>query len=251
MLLAKEQRIGAAILFGIALIVWLVIAIIGTPSAGSSDSKQPKKYRTWEERKDSMRHVDSVRYAQWAAEREQRYDSFRLADAQRRSEWKRIRQEQYDSFRLADSLWRDSVGWRFVKREKKDTILDLNHCDTTELLYIRGIGSYTAKLIVRYREQLGGFYSPSQLSDSILAQWHLDTLMHYFVANPKDVQTLNVNACNTAVLQRHPYLRFEQAKAIYSLRRSKVRLTSMDDLQGLPEFSEKDLERLAPYLRFE
>ena len=73
-----------------------------------------------------MRLADSLRYAQWAAEREQRYDSFRLADSMRRDEWKRIRQLQYDSFRFADSLWRDSVGFRFPKRIKKDTILNLN-----------------------------------------------------------------------------------------------------------------------------
>ena len=95
-------------LLGIAIAVWLVVAIVRTP-----DKPQPKTpRRTWEQIKDSMRHADSVRYAEWAAEREQRYDSFRVADSLRRAEWKQIRQAQYDSFRIADSLWRDSVGWR-------------------------------------------------------------------------------------------------------------------------------------------
>lgn len=249
MILAKEQRIGAAILFGIALIAWIIAAV--WPVNVSEQPEPKKKYRTWEERKDSMRRVDSIRYAEWAAEREQRYDSFRLADSLRRAEWKIIRQQRYDSFRIADSLWRDSVGWNFVKRVKKDTILDLNHCDTTELMFIRGIGHYTAMQIVRYRESLGGYYSPTQLTDEPLARYHLDTLLVHFFAHTDGVQTLPVNTCSIERLQRHPYLRYEQAKAIYTLRRKNVRLSSIDDLQGLPELTDSDLQRLAPYLSFE
>ena len=221
------------------------------PATPDKEPAPKKKYRTWEERKDSMRLVDSLRYAQWAAEREQRYDSFRAADALRREEWKRIRQQQYDSFRIADSLWRDSVGWRFAKHEKKDTVLDLNHCDTTELQYIRGIGRYTATQIVKYREQLGGYYSPAQLTDEPLVNCHLDTLLTHFTADTSDVRTININTCSTDVLQRHPYLRYNQAKAIYTLRRQRVRLQSIDELRDLPELTEQDLERIAPYLRLE
>lgn len=246
-MLANEQRIGAIVLFGVALAVWLGVAIIRTP-----DRPQHKTPRwTWEQIKDSMRHADSVRYAEWAAEREQRYDSFRVADSLRRAEWKRIRQQQYDSFRLADSLWRDSVGWRFARHEKRDTVLDLNRCDTAELQLIRGIGRFTAMQIIRYREALGGYYCPAQLTDEALAGLHLDTLTAHFTADPKDVQPLRVNSSPVDRLQRHPYLRYEQAKALYQLRRRRVRLQSMDDLRELPELSESDLRRLTPYLSFE
>ena len=166
-------------------------------------------------------------------------------------EWKHIRQIQYDSFRIADSLWRDSVGWhRMAKREKRDTIIDLNHCDTTDLLLIRGIGPYTAIQIVKYREQLGGYYSPTQLTDEPFAKCRLDTILKAFTANPEDVQTIAVNTCSTERLQRHPYLRFEQAKAIYTLRRRNIRLSSPEDLRVLPELTEKDIERIKPYLSF-
>ena len=249
MILSREQRIGAAILFGIALMVWFVAAL--WPNFTGQPEPPKKHYRTWEERKDSMKRADSIRYAEWAAEREQRYDSFRLADSLRRVEWKRIRQQQYDSFRREDSLWRDSVGWRFVRHVKKDTILDLNRCDTTELQYIRGIGRFTAVQIVKYREQLGGFCSPEQLTDEPFANLHLDTLLAHFTADTADVQTIPVNTCSLDRLQRHPYLRYKQAKAIYTLRRQRVSLNGIDDLRQLPELTEDDLRRLAPYLSFE
>ena len=249
MILSREQRIGATILFGITLIVWFVAAL--WPNFVGQPEPPKKHYRTWEERKDSMKRADSLRYAQWAAEREQRYDSFRLADSLRRAEWKRIRQQQYDSFRLADSLWRDSVGWRYTKHVKKDTILDLNRCDTTDLQYIRGIGHYTALQIIRYREQLGGFYSPEQLKDEALSRLHLDTLLAHFTADTADITTISVNTCSLDRLQRHPYLRYKQAKSIYTLRRQRVHLNGADDLRTLPELSDSLIIRLLPYLSFE
>lgn len=251
MILAKEQRIGAAIVFGIALIAWIVVAVWPSRQITLPEPDAPAPKRSWEERKDSMRRADSMRYAEWAAEREQRYDSFRMADSMRRAQWKQEQLLRRDSARVADSLWRDSMGIIFTKRIKKDTILDLNHCDTTDLLFIRGIGRYTAVQIVQYRERLGGFYSPAQLTDEALAKCHLDTLLPHFTANPDDVQRLNVNNCSIDRLQRHPYLRYEQAKAIYSLRRKNLRISSIDELRALPELTAEDLKRVEPYLSFE
>lgn len=250
-MLSKEQRIAALILVSFVLVGWIVYAVWPSRQPVLPDLPDKKPRRSWEERKDSMRLADSLRYAQWAAEREQRYDSFRLADSMRRDEWKRIRQLQYDSFRFADSLWRDSVGFRFPKRIKKDTILNLNRCDTAELQLIRGIGPYAAKRIASYREQLGGFYTLDQLSDSALAPLHLDTLTRHFFINPEDIRTISVNNSTILTLQQHPYIRFQQAKAIYNLRRKNVTLRSIDELRPLPELSEEDINRIAPYLRFE
>lgn len=250
-MLSKEQRIAALILVSFALVGWIVYAVWPSRQPVLPDLPDKKPRRSWEERKDSMRLADSLRYAQWAAEREQRYDSFRLADSMRRDEWKRIRQLQYDSFRIADSLWRDSVGFRFPKRIKKDTILNLNRCDTAELQLIRGIGPYAAKRIASYREQLGGFYTLDQLSDSALAPLHLDTLTRHFFIDPEDIRTISVNNSTILTLQQHPYIRFKQAKAIYNLRRKNVTLRSIDELRPLPELSEEDINRISPYLRFE
>lgn len=251
MLLSKEQRIGASILFGVALAIWIAVAVWPSRQPVMPSVPDPRPKTTWEQRKDSMRRADSIRYAEWSAEREQRYDSFCMADSMRRAEWKQIRQQQYDSFRMADSLWRDSVGWRYTRRLKKDTVLDLNHCDTAELQFLRGIGRYTAVQIVRYREQLGGYYSPAQLTDEALSNCRLDTLLSHFTADSSDVKRIRINNCSTDILQRHPYLRFAQAKAIYNLRRNRIRLHSLDDLRSLPELTEEDLRRLAPYLSFE
>ncbi len=252
MILAKEQRIGAMILIGTALIGWIVVAIWPSRQPVAAPEPVPqKKHRTWEERRDSMDRADSIRYARYAAEREQRYDSFRVADSMRRAELKAELKYLRDSARVADSLWRDSMGIHFTRHVKKDTIIDLNHCDTTDLLYLRGIGQYTAIQIIHYREQLGGFYSPAQLTDEHFSKCHLDTLLTHFTADSTAIQQIDVNSCSIDRLQRHPYLRYYQAKAIYTLRRQKTRLHAIEDLRSLPELTEEDLRRIAPYLSFE
>ena len=251
-LLAREQRIAAAILCGIALIVWFVMAICPSPIPPNPSSKKP-----WSERRDSIRLADSLRFEQWKADREARYDSFFIADSIRHEQWRIERQQRWDSMRVADSLWRDSMGICFVPRPKKDTILDLNHCDTTELQLIRGIGRYTAVQIVSYRQQLGGYYSPSQLLElpnhqlPITNYPSFDTLLHRFTADTTAIQRIPVNSSSVDRLARHPYLRYEQAKAIYTLRRNKVRLSSIEDLRSLSELPDSTLLRLAPYLSFE
>ena len=127
----------------------------------------------------------------------------------------------------------------------------MNHCDTTELQLIRGIGKYTAIQILRYREQLGGYYSTRQLTDEAFAKLHLDTLLAHFIVDTTAITLIDVNSCSIDRLQHHPYLRYTQAKAIYNLRRKKVKLSSIEELKTLPELSEEDIKRLTPYLSFE
>ena len=165
--------------------------------------------------------------------------------------------KQYrDSVRKSriDTTQSDSVP-RYIC-PKRDTVLNLRTADTTELKLIRGIGSYRAKQIVRYRQQLGGFTHVEQLreikalqpllidtlsADSLLAHFWLDSII---------VEPLSVNSIGVERLQRHPYLSFEQAKAIYELRRRKVRLNSIEALEQLDCFTPEELLRVAPYLSF-
>lgn len=162
----------------------------------------------------------------------------------------RIAREEKDSLRVdsvhthADSL----PKWP----GKKDTVLNLRTADTTELKMIRGIGSYRAKQIVRYREQLGGFVSVEQLLEvKGMEDLASDSILQHFVLDSVTVQQMNVNQAGVQRLAQHPYLRFEQAKALYELRRKKIRLHSIQDLEAIECIDAKTLEKIAPYLNFD
>lgn len=163
---------------------------------------------------------------------------------------------------LAIDQWRDSVRMaadsvpRYVSH-KRDTILNLRTADTTELKMIKGIGSYRAKQIIRYREQLGGFASLEQLREVKALQPLLkdslstDSLLSHFFLDSVHIVPLRVNSMHVERLQRHPYLSFEQARAIYELRRRKIQLKHLDQLRTLDCLTEQDIQRLRPYLSFE
>lgn len=134
----------------------------------------------------------------------------------------------------------------------KDTILNLRTADTTELKMIRGIGSYRARQIVRYREQLGGFVRVEQVMEVTgMDQMVEDSVLKWFVLDSVVVEKIRVNHVSAQRLSKHPYLRFEQAKAIYELRRKKIRLNSVNDLESIDCIDEKTLEKISPYLNFD
>lgn len=165
----------------------------------------------------------------------------------------RIAREEKDSLKMdsarVDSMLVDSLPkWQ----EKKDTVLDLRTADTTALKMIRGIGSYRARQIVKYREQLGGFVCVEQVMEvKGMEQLEADSILKWLILDSVLVEQINVNKVSTQRLSKHPYLRFEQAKAIYELRRKKVRLNSVKELEELDCIDRKTLEKVAPYLNFD
>ena len=158
--------------------------------------------------------------------------------------------EPYITIVLAeDSLSVDSID-RPHYPVKKDTIIELNTADTTCLMYIRGIGRYTALQIIFYREQLGGFYSPSQLREIPTIAERTDSLIPHFIVDTTQIIPLEVNHTSVKQLQRHPYLSFTQAKALNEYRHQQFRLKNIDEIRNLSEFTDNDLRRLQPYLSF-
>ncbi len=167
----------------------------------------------------------------------------------------RLLRHERDSLRhVADSLRRDSIFTARGYRVKKDTIIELNNTDTAALQYIRGIGSTVARHIVRYGQQLGGYISPEQIREiQALRDYKVpfDSVIPHLTAERDSVARLRVNYIGVERMQRHPYLSFTQAKAIYELRRNKFYLKSIDDLRGLNCLTDEDIRRIEPYLSFE
>lgn len=161
----------------------------------------------------------------------------------------RIAQDTIDSV-ARDSLPADSLPMRFPV--KKDTVLNLRTADTTALKMIRGIGSYRARQIVRYREQLGGFVHIEQVLEAKgMEQIQADSLLSHFMIDSIQVEQMDINSVSVQRLSRHPYLRFEQAQAIYELRRKMIRIDSIQELEQLDCIPPETLKKIAPYIKFD
>ena len=138
--------------------------------------------------------------------------------------------------------------FQHVRKYPAGTIIELNQADTTELKKIPGVGSVIARMIVKYRTRLGGYYSVSQLKDIRL---RADLLEPWFSVDTTAIKRINLNRGGTASLRRHPYINFYQARAIVEWRREHGPLKDLTPFEQHPDFTKEDLERLGHYVRFE
>ena len=155
--------------------------------------------------------------------------------------------------KVAEAKKVDTIAVRKVVEKKafkypEGTLVDVNGADTTELKKIPGIGSGIAKAIVSYRSRLGGFYALEQLAE---IEYMTPSLMKWFKLEESVVRPLKVNEAGLETLRSHPYLNFYQAKVIIEHRRKKGKLKNLSQLSLYEEFTEKDLERLSAYLKFD
>lgn len=137
----------------------------------------------------------------------------------------------------------------YEKTEKfaEGTLVDLNSADTVLLKQVPGIGSFLARKIVAYRNRLGGFVAVDQLQD--IKQIKV-SLNKWFTVSGKPLRYLEINNWGLDALRSHPYMDFYKAKAIIEYRRKRGNIKSLSQLSLFEEFSEKDLKRLSPYLKF-
>lgn len=136
----------------------------------------------------------------------------------------------------------------YVPKYEEGTIVDLNKADTSILKRIPGIGSTLARMIVVYRQRLGGFYDVSQLQELPHVGVELNK---WFVVTPAGLHKIQVNSASLDKLRSHPYMDFYKAKAIMEYRRKRGKIKGLSQLSMFEEFTEKDLKRLSPYLTFE
>lgn len=137
------------------------------------------------------------------------------------------------------------VAW--TPKLKEGEQVALNMADTAELKRVPGIGSYFARQIVRYRQQLGGFVSKEQLAE---IENFPTAALPYLDLTGGSIQRMNLNKLSLNELKRHPYVSFYQARAITDYRRLHGQLHSLDELRLLPEFPPEAIRRLQPYVEF-
>lgn len=153
----------------------------------------------------------------------------------------------------ADSVKHDGEHRPYVA--KRDTIIFLNNTDTAQLKKLKYISDYTAQQIIWYGEKLGGYVSVDQVREIPNLQ-RVDSFVVRLRVDTSKVQPLYINQLSVSQLQRHPYIRFEQAKYVREWRHRHGNITSLDTLRDMTDsgkrvFTDDELRRLEPYLSFE
>ena len=126
------------------------------------------------------------------------------------------------------------------------TKIDVNTADTTLLRRIPGIGSNIARWIVQRREKLGGFHSTDQLLE---VKYVSADMLEWFEVGT-DVQQRDLSEMTFSQMASFPYIGYEKAKAISNYTRLYGPFRDSDALRSSGIFTDEELTRLLPYLKF-
>lgn len=130
-------------------------------------------------------------------------------------------------------------------------MFDINQCDTTALIRLRGIGSKLALRILKFRDGLGGFHSTDQFTEIYgLDSLALSELGRYTkVMTP--VRKLPINTATADELARHPYLRNRKViQVLINYRHEHGPFRSVEDLKRIKVLDEAAIQKIGPYLSF-
>jgi competence protein ComEA len=125
---------------------------------------------------------------------------------------------------------------------------DLNRWTAEDFTKIKGIGGVLSKRIVKYRSNLGGFYSADQLSEV----YGLDSVVIFKIKSRTEVLNFDrylVNQLSYGNLINHPYVGAREAKKIIE-KRSMSPLRSNEELVDVFK-DDSELRKLMPYLSYE
>ena len=112
--------------------------------------------------------------------------------------------------------------------------LQLNTADSTELIALPQIGEVMASRIHRYRDRLGGYVSLDQLFEvKGMDSARFETIRPYLLLDTDDVRRLQVNQDDFKTLLRHPYLEYEQVKAIVNHRERRGLIQNWEQLRDI------------------
>jgi len=129
-------------------------------------------------------------------------------------------------------------------------IIDLNSADSILLISINGLGPFYSKQILEYREKLGGFISYTQFSEI----WGLEKLDIKNFKNQTKIDTtfikkININSATFDQLYSHPYINYNQSKAIINYRLQHGQFIHIKDIQNIVLIDSDLFRKIAPYLK--
>ncbi|RLD54285.1 MAG: hypothetical protein DRI97_11795 [Bacteroidetes bacterium] len=170
-----------------------------------------------------------------------------------------IEKDQNDSIRRSDSVrWntsgRSAQAYPYTYRRKtREPILpiDINRADSVQLLPLPGIGPVFAGRLIKYRGLLGGYAFLDQLKEVYgMSIETFDLIADLILIDTTLIIKLDLNRATFRELLRHPYLEYEDVKALVNYRDFAEIIQSFQELEDNFILPDSVLDRVEPYLYF-
>jgi len=158
--------------------------------------------------------------------------------------------KEYAQNQNGASASKENEKTNYKRFDYSTLVVEINSADTTELKKIKGIGSVTAKNIVRFREHLGGFTSIDQLIEVYpLNKEKLDSMRPNLMVDLGLMKRININEISVEQLSKHPYLSSAQAKSLVAYRTMHGNFKQIEDIKKSALIDQKTYEKVRDYLR--
>lgn len=129
-------------------------------------------------------------------------------------------------------------------------LIDINLADSAGFTRLYGIGPVFSRRIVEYREKLGGFHSKAQLLEVFgMDSTRMAGIADQVVADSASLRKLDINTASFEQLLHHPYITYNVANSIISLRKQHGPFHQVEDVQKSALIDQALFSKLAPYLK--
>jgi len=130
--------------------------------------------------------------------------------------------------------------------------VDINRCDSAELVGLPGIGPVLSARIIKYRNFLGGFAYVEQLKEVYgLKEETFETIKGRIFADSSFIKRISINTAVFRELARIRYLEKFEITSILKYRQLKGRISGIDELTAVKVIPVEKARKIRPYVSFE
>ncbi|MFH0756236.1 MAG: helix-hairpin-helix domain-containing protein [Bacteroidota bacterium] len=156
-----------------------------------------------------------------------------------------------DSIKIHD-LPRPNHTYPLHRTQRENpAIIQINSADSADLLPLPGIGPVFAGRIIKYRNMLGGFVNTDQLREvyGLSGETILQVIPHIHI-DTSGVRKLHINNASFSDLLKHPYLEYENVKALVKFRDAEDSIRSFKEIWENHLLPDSILLKIRPYLDY-
>lgn len=142
------------------------------------------------------------------------------------------------------------AGTSYVQK-KKVMMVDINRCDTSELIRLPGIGPVLSQRIIKYRQLLGGYAVKEQLREVYgLKPETYEKIKDRVNVDTFCIEKIEINSADYKRLSRMPYFEKNEVHSILKFRELEGSIGSIEELVENKLIGVETAKKVKPYLSF-
>jgi len=127
--------------------------------------------------------------------------------------------------------------------------LEINTCDTSQLMDQLHLNPWLARRIIKYRKLLGNYYSVNQLKEVYgLKGAVFHKIKPYLTCDTSLVHKIDLNRASFKTLVHHPYLHYNITKRIVNSRKRFGGFRDIIELKSIPGITDSIYRKIKHYL---